>query len=181
MKPGKADAIGFSALVCVVGLAYFGLIRGQIKQLTGLRDSSAKLTRTALENDGLENVLEQDRADLAPLRERLTAYSAAFVGTSEVDSFLQRLAVDAETLGVSVSLLRPGEQAGQDRYRYVPITMSLEGRFAAIYELLRGVEYGRQLAVIEDLQVQGEPENDTCSGNLTINLFLKPEGKQSDG
>jgi len=175
MKPNKVDAIGFAALVGVAALAYFGLIRGQTQRLNALRQQNAAFTQQLLENEGLEKELERDRAELRPLQEKLDAFTGSFVAKNETDAFLQRFAADAERTGVSVNLLRPGEPQQLLYYQYTPITMHLEGKFPAIYSLLHGIDYGKNFAVIEDLQFQGEAERETCRGALTLNLFLKPE------
>jgi len=175
MKTGKIDAIGFTALVCVVGLAYFGLIHGQTHRLSALRESSAKLTRVVLSNDGLEKVLDEERADVKPLRDKLDKYTGTFVGRNEIEGFLRQFAADADTLGVSVSLLRPGEIAKDGQYGYAPIDVHLEGAFAGVYALLHSLEYGRSFALIGALTVQCEPGKDVCQATLTINVFLKPD------
>ncbi|HUU68931.1 MAG TPA: type 4a pilus biogenesis protein PilO [Planctomycetota bacterium] len=175
MKPNKVDAIGFAALVGVAALAYFGLIRGQTQRLNALRQQNAMLTQVLLQNEGLEKELERDRSEVAPLQEKLNAFAGSFVRRNEIDAFLQHFATDAERTGVSVNLLRPGEPQKQLHYQYTPITLHLEGRFPAIYALLHGIDYGKNLAVIEELQFQGEPEKEIGRGALILNLFLKPE------
>jgi len=175
MKPNKVDAIGFAALVSVAALAYFGLIRGQTQRLNSLRQQNALLTKQLLDNEGLEKELERDRSETLPLREKLDAFTESFVSRNEIDAFLQRFASDAERTGVSVNLLRPGEPQQLIHCQYTPITMHLEGRFPAIYTLLHGIDYGKNLAAIDDLQFQGDTDKETCRGALTLNLFLKPE------
>ena len=174
MKPSKIDAIGFLALVGIAAGIYFGFIHGRGKDLKAVKSDVAKLTRVVLENEGIENVLERDRADLLPMREKLAACTARFVAKKEIDEFLRRFMSSAEEMGVTVSLMKPGDAATLSAYSHAPITMQLEGAFPGVYSLLHGLETQDPFAVIERLQIRNEPGKEKCQVDLTINLYLKP-------
>ncbi|HUS59741.1 MAG TPA: type 4a pilus biogenesis protein PilO [Planctomycetota bacterium] len=174
MKPSKIDAVGFLVLVGVATFIYFTLIHGQGKRLKTVKADVVKLTRVTLENEGLENLLAHDRADLAPLREKISERTGRFVAANEIDGFLRRLMADAENGGIAVSLMRPGEPAKQQIYSYAPIAIQLEGAFSGVYSLLHRLETHDPLVMIERLQIRNEPGKEKCLVDLTFNLYLKP-------
>jgi Tfp pilus assembly protein PilO len=175
VKPTRIDAIGFLVLVCVAGLGYFGLVHRQNSRFSLARENIGKFTRANLANDGLSNVLDQDRAQLVPLREKLREHTSTFAGKKEIDGFLRRFAAEAEDAGVTVSLLRPGEVEKVSWYEVTPISVSLEGEFGRMYRLIRSVETGQSMATIKDIQINGEPGKADCRATLTVNLYHNPD------
>ena len=175
MKPTKVDAIGFLLLVCVAGLGYFGVVHPQNSRFVLAEESIAKFTRANLANDGISNVLEQDRAQLAPLQEKLRSHTSAFVGKKGIDDFLRSFAAEAENVGVVVSLLRPGQVKKVSWYEITPISINLEGEFARMYQLIRSVETRQSMATLQGIQINSEPGKAYCRAALTVNLYHKPD------
>ena len=176
MKSSKANAIGFLVLVCVAGLGYFGLIHRQNQKISTLKETIAGLTRSTLANEGMENILEQDRLSLLLLEERLDKYTKNSAGKKQIDAFLRRFASDAEEAGVNLSQLRPAEVRKKSWYAITPISVDLEGDFGGMYRLIRGIEKGAAMATLENLRIQSEAGKDGCRATLTVNLYLKPDG-----
>jgi len=175
MKPSKIDAIGFLALVGILAGIYFGFIHTRGNDLRAVKRDVAKLTRVVLDNEGIENALKHDLADLQPVREKLSRSTGRFVDRKKIDDFLRRFMANADEMGVIVSLMKPGDAVTQSAFSHAPITMQLEGAFPGIYALLHGLETCDPLAVIERLQIRNEPGKEKCQVDLTINLYLKPE------
>jgi len=171
MKPSMADAIGFLVLVCVAGSGYFGLIQRQNHKLKDAKAAVAELTRTTLSNEGLENMLTHDVDDMQPFRERLDKYSEAFVGRKSIDEFLRRFAADADEAGVSVNLLRPGEVRQESWYNLTPINVDLEGSFAGIYSVVRTLEAGSSMTIIERMRILSDFGSESCRASITFNLY----------
>ena len=176
MKPSKVDAIGFLMLVCFAGLGYLLLIHQPNQRLSSVKQQIAELTRITLANEGLENVLEQDRAELKPLQEKLEEYTNSFANRKELDLFLQRFASQAQSAGVSVNLIRPGEVGKEAWYEFTPISVDLEGAFDGIYRLVRVLETGGAMTTVASLKVLSEPGRATCRATLVFKLYLKSSG-----
>jgi len=175
MKSNKANAVGFLTLACIAGLGYFGFIHPQNHRLAAAKESVAGLTRATLANEGVEKIVERERAELVPLQEKFEKYANTLAGKKEIEVFLRRFAAEAEKAGVNVSQLRPGEPKKSSWYEIAPINVNLEGKFGGVYQLIRGLEMGRPMVAVEKLQIQSEPGKNTCRATLTLNLYIKPD------
>lgn len=175
MRPNKVDAIGFLLLVGLVTLGYFGLIHRQARQLSAIKEEVAKLTLDSHANEGLENALAQDEADLDTARRRLEQAARGLVARKEIEGFLRRFASQAETLGVTVTLLRPGDTKKGAYCEFTPITLHLEGKFPGIFRLVEGLESDEAIAAVENMMVQSEPDNALCRVDVIVNLYMKPD------
>jgi type IV pilus assembly protein PilO len=160
-------AVGVTAAFC------FLFFWPQQRELTRLRASVRAKEEQQVRWTSEIAKLSQVEADLKRANELLADYRTRVPDTAEVGDFMEEVSAIAERLGLRDQNIVPLTPETRGPVTALPIRISFEASFAAIFSFLREVEELPRVARVTELVV-GYPDEDEDAGNRD-GRYLKTE------
>jgi len=126
------------------------------------REQLVKLQRMAQRLNDLQ-------ADIKRLEEALAFFEGRLPQQKEIDVILREVWRIAEAKSLTPRSIRTGAPEAAARYNSQPITMSLEGKFSALYEFLLGLERMSRITKVRQMQIAKVPQTE---GIVQVDLLM---------
>jgi Tfp pilus assembly protein PilO len=167
-----------TAALAAAAVAYVALIfvPGQ-RAIAKLRAEVGEKQQHVLQADGLTLPIRQAELRLASTREYSTQWHASAPGASDLVGCYSRLADEAKSAGVYVKRLDPQPAVEMQMICQHPLTITFEGTFPQVFDLVRRIEALPQTIWVRDLRVSaGDGGSETLQAEMSLTIFAdRPE------
>ncbi|GBF32760.1 type IV pilus biogenesis protein PilO [Desulfocucumis palustris] len=172
----KKSAVSFPwAVLGIIGAAaMLFLLYHQLGLLQAARQERAAEGQTLERTRQHLRQLENTRDHAALLQLQLQALEQAIptgAGEDELIEYMQRI---ADNTGSGFIQLTFGERSSKEGYTEMPFTVSFQGRYQGLVDLLGELQYGGRIITIDQLKIgKGQDELPNLRADITCKTYYR--------
>jgi Tfp pilus assembly protein PilO len=180
MTPTKTiDLLGLSGvLILVLGL-YLGFVQPQWQRLTALHAQEQVLIRQVEVSPQLQAGFEHQQAEVHAIEQRLSTFDQQLPQEVQLETFLRQLDHVAQRTGFTMTQIQPGHVQSGELYSTLPIAITAEASFPALYAFLTALPDIPRLSNIDALTVARKADSSVCDITFTLLIYVAKNTRES--
>jgi Tfp pilus assembly protein PilO len=180
MIPMKTiDLLGMSGVLgLVLGLS-FGFVQPQWQRLAALRAQEQVLKQQVDLSPQLQAGFEHQQAEVRAIEQRLSAFDQQLPQEVQLETFLRQLDDVAQRTGFIMTQIQPGQLQPGELYSILPIAITAQASFPALYAFLAALPDIPRLTNIDALTVGRKSEQLVCDVTFTLLIYVAKSTRES--
>jgi len=125
--------------IAVAGLVYWFLTGPKYDEVKALKVELQELTAKLAENRQIAADIPRYIREKEEMEAKLAAAVAQLPNAKEIPDLIDGISSSAEKSGLKIQIFKPGKEVPKGFYAEVPVKMTVEGKYEALYEFSRKI------------------------------------------
>ena len=180
MIPTKTiDLLGLSGVLGLMLGISFGFVQPQWQRLAALRAQEQVLKQQVDLSPQLQAGFEHQQAEVRTIEQRLSAFDQQLPQEVQLETFLRQLDHVAQRTGFIMTQIQPGHVQSGELYSTLPIAITAEASFPALYAFLTALPDIPRLSNIDTLTVARKAASSVCDITFTLLIYAAKNTRES--